>query len=81
MIRAALLRPGTAPEDSQAKARVPPPCNIHGPTLNLLNRYKVSLSHQAAPLMMMLQGSVHPLANKANSDKWTCERGEPSPDS
>ena len=37
-------------------------CNINRSAFDLLNRYEVSLWRQAVQLIVMLEGSVHPLA-------------------
>jgi hypothetical protein len=52
-----------ARHDTEAKARAfLRLCNINGSTFDLLNRYEVSLWRQAVQLIVMLEGSVHPLA-------------------
>jgi hypothetical protein len=52
-----------ARQDTEAKARAfLRLCNINGSAFDLINRYEVSLWRQAVQLMVMLEGSVHPLA-------------------
>ena len=53
----------SARRDTEAKARAfLRLCNINGSAFDLLNRYEVSLWRQAVQLIVMLEGSVHPLA-------------------